>query len=231
MDVRALEVRYGRRAHIGPVTLGVRRGQVLGLIGANGSGKTTVLRTICALQAPHQGTAQVLGRPVVAGTPVPGLGAMIEEPRFYTWLSGLENLRLAAGGRTDWTRRIDAVLDEVALTDVARTPVAEYSQGMRQRLGLARAMLGDPHVLVLDEPTNGVDFEMLSRIRDVLRERAAAGVAIILTSHLIAEVEATSDVVAIMHAGRLLRADGVGDVRREWGSLQDLYERVTVGSG
>ncbi len=224
--VSEVEVSYGPRATIGPISFELEPGAVLGLIGGNGSGKTTVLRTLCALQTVSRGTVRVYGEPVSVGRPVRRVGAMIEEPRFYGWLSGRDNLLMAAGGRRDWAGRTDPTLDDVGLTEAAEVPVGEYSQGMRQRLGVARALLGDPRLLILDEPSNGMDAPSMRQIRGVLQRTVARGTALILTTHLIAEVEALAHRVCVMNAGSALCVAEVSKAVTEAGSLDTYYQRL-----
>ncbi len=227
-ELSAVEIHYGPRASIGPISAAVRPGAVLGLIGMNGSGKTSLLRALCALQPVDAGHVRVYGEPVVAGEPVPGLGAMIEEPRFYPWLSARENLVLAAGGRDAWRARIRDVIAAVGLTDAADVRVAEFSQGMRQRLGLARALLGDPRLLVLDEPTNGLDTSAMAQMRELIAGWASRGTAVVVTSHLMSEVEAVADDVLVLNAGELLLNVSMADVLDRWGSVSEMYQRTVM---
>jgi ABC-2 type transport system ATP-binding protein len=228
VELSEVEIRYGPRASIGPVDAVVHPGRVLGLIGANGSGKTSILRAICGLQQAHAGQVRVFGRAVRAGVPVSGVGAMIEEPRFYPWLSALDNLLLAAGGRQPWVARIDALLDSVGLGQVRDTAVAEFSQGMRQRLGFARALLGDPRLLLLDEPTNGLDARGTVQIRGLLRAAVDQGMTLILTSHLLTEIEALADEVLVLNAGRQLHSGTTADAVERWGSVSAMYEDIVT---
>lgn len=228
LEVRQLEIHYGARATIGPISVAVRPASVLGLIGTNGSGKTSIMRVMCGLQQLDAGEVQVFGRPVQAGLPVPGLGAMIEEPRFYPWLSAAENLRLASGGREEWNSRIPSALERVGLSQVAGVPVGEFSQGMRQRLGFARALMGEPKLLVLDEPTNGLDAESIAQMRGVLRSLAAQEAAIVVASHLISEIQEIADDVLVLSAGQVLVYSATSDIVSRWGSVSRMYERVVA---
>jgi ABC-2 type transport system ATP-binding protein len=228
VELREVEIRYGPRASIGPVDAELHAGHVLGLIGANGSGKTSILRAICGLQQAHAGDVRVFGRVVRAGVPVAGVGAMIEEPRFYPWLSAVDNLLLAAGGRQAWVAGIDMVLDAVGLGDVRDTAVAEFSQGMRQRLGIGRALLGKPRLMVLDEPTNGLDARGTVEIRGLLRAAVDQGTTLILTSHLLTEIEALADDLLVLNAGRQLHAGPTTDAVDRWGSVSAMYEHIVT---
>ncbi len=221
--LRAAIRRFGAGVRVGPVELAVPSGASLGLIGANGAGKTTVLKMICGLLAPTEGAVEVWGEPVDAGVAPPLLGAMIEEPRFYPWLGARENLSAAAAGRAAWEDRIEDALTLVGLQDVGRRVVREYSQGMRQRLGLARALLGAPRLLVLDEPTNGLDPHGIRWMRDLLAGHAQEGRTVVLSSHLLGEVQQVCDSIAVMAAGELLTAGDVDEVARGASDLEDLY--------
>jgi ABC-2 type transport system ATP-binding protein len=217
---------YGPRATIGPVSVQLAEGGVLGLIGANGSGKTSFMRAICALEPLRSGSIEVFGTPVTPGVPVPAVGAMIEEPRFYPWLSAEDNLRLAAGGRAQWRRRIPAVLEAVGLTDVGLVRVDEFSQGMRQRLGLARALLGEPRLLVLDEPTNGLDTGGIGLMHRLLGSLVAAGTTIVLSSHMLGEVERLATMVLALRAGGVVASGTAQEIAERWGSLNEMYAQT-----
>jgi ABC-2 type transport system ATP-binding protein len=198
----------GYRA-VDAVSFRVERGQVVGLLGPNGAGKTTVLRVLVGLITPTAGTVHVFGRPVTPGAPVLArLGAFIEGPGFLPHLTGRENLRLywAATGRPAQEAEFDLALDIAGLGPSVDRRVRAYSHGMRQRLGIAQAMLGLPEVLVLDEPTNGLDPPQIAEMRDMLRDYARTGRTVLVSSHLLAEVEQTCTHVVVMHKGRLVAA-------------------------
>lgn len=214
---------YGPRATIGPVSASVPAGGVLGLIGANGSGKTSIMRALCALEPLRSGTVEVFGTEVEPGVPVPGIGAIIEEPRFYPWLTAEGNLLLASGGRKPWRRRIPIVLEAVELTDVARLSVDAFSQGMRQRLGLARALLGAPQLLVLDEPTNGLDGGGIELMHRLLNSLVATGTTVVLSSHLLSEIERLATTVLTLRAGEVVASGRTPDLVETWGSLSEMY--------
>ena len=193
----------------------IEPGQVLGLLGPNGAGKTTTLRMLVGLIRPTEGQIQVFGHRISAGSPVLSrVGAFIEGPGFLPHLSGLENLKAswAATGRPAEDSDLDAALELAGLgTDVHRR-VRTYSQGMRQRLAVAQAMLGLPDLLVLDEPTNGLDPPQIREMREALRRYAATGRTVIVSSHLLAEVEQTCTHCVVMHRGRLLAAGPVAEL-------------------
>ena len=197
------------------VTLRVERGQVLGLLGPNGAGKTTTLRVLVGLILPTSGTVHVFGEPIVPGAAVLSrLGAFIEGPGFLPHLSGRENLRLywAATARPADEAYFDTALDIAGLGTSVDRKVRTYSHGMKQRLGIAQAMLGLPELLVLDEPTNGLDPPQIAEMREVLQRYAATGRTVVVSSHLLAEVEQTCTHVAVMHKGQLVAAGSVADV-------------------
>ena len=208
------EYKGGYRA-VDDVSFRVERGQVVGLLGPNGAGKTTALRTMVGLITPTSGTIHIFGEPVVPGAPVLArLGSFIEGPGFLPHLSGRDNLRLywAATGRPDDEAEFGVALDIAGLGGSIDRRVRNYSQGMRQRLGIAQAMLGLPELLVLDEPTNGLDPPQIAEMREVLRQYAETGRTVIVSSHLLAEVEQTCTHVVVMHRGRLVASGSVDEV-------------------
>jgi ABC-2 type transport system ATP-binding protein len=197
------------------VSFRVERGQVLGLLGPNGAGKTTTLRVLMGLILPTSGSIRVFGHEVVPGAQVLSrLGAFVEGPGFLPHLSGRENLRLfwAASGRPAEQAQFETVLEIAGLGDSLQRRVKTYSHGMQQRLAIAQAMLGLPDVLVLDEPTNGLDPPQIAEMRVVLGRYAATGRTVIVSSHLLAEVEQTCSHVVVMHRGRLVAAGSVAEV-------------------
>jgi ABC-2 type transport system ATP-binding protein len=197
------------------VSFKVERGQVLGLLGPNGAGKTTTLRVLMGLILPTAGSIRVFGHEVVPGAQVLSkLGAFVEGPGFLPHLSGRENLRLfwAASGRPVEQAQLETVLEIAGLGDSLERRVKTYSHGMQQRLAIAQAMLGLPEVLVLDEPTNGLDPPQIAEMRVVLGRYAATGRTVIVSSHLLAEVEQTCSHVVVMHRGRLVAAGSVAEV-------------------
>ena len=216
LEIRDLAKTYrgGFRAVRG-VSFDVERGMVLGLLGPNGAGKTTVLRMLMGLIRPTEGTIRAFGEPVVAGAPVLArTGAFVEGPGFLPHLSGLDNLRLywAATGRPTAEAHLDDALEIAGLGASVRRRVGTYSQGMRQRLAIAQAMLGLPDLLVLDEPTNGLDPPQIHAMREVLQRYAAAGRTVLVSSHQLAEVEQTCTHVVVMHQGRVVASGTVDDI-------------------
>ncbi|MDQ2795916.1 MAG: ATP-binding cassette domain-containing protein, partial [Actinomycetota bacterium] len=213
------------------VTFRVERGQVVGLLGPNGAGKTTTLRVLVGLIRPTSGTIHVFGQPVTAGAPVLArIGAFIEGPGFLPHLSGRENLRLywAASGLPAADADFETALDIAGLGASVDRRVKTYSHGMSQRLGIAQAMLGLPEVLVLDEPTNGLDPPQIAEMREVLQRYAASGRTVVVSSHLLAEVEQTCTHVVVMHKGRIVAAGSVADVAGTDGSQLSVGDPVAA---
>jgi ABC-2 type transport system ATP-binding protein len=195
----------------------VQRGSVCGLLGPNGAGKTTTLRMLVGLIRPTSGTAQILGVEVEPGSAVlRRVGTMIEHAEFVPYLPGLLNLRVywESLGADLEAANLDRALSVAGLGDAVHRKVKTYSQGMRQRLGIARALLGDPEVLVLDEPTNGLDPGEIREIRALLQRLSDAGVTVLLSSHLLGEVEQVCDQVVVMDRGRVLRTGTVSELTR-----------------
>jgi ABC-2 type transport system ATP-binding protein len=208
---RGLVKRYGRLRAVDGIDLDVREGDVYGFLGANGSGKTTTVRMLLGLVLPTSGEVELLGgrMPRAGRRVLPRVGALIEGPAHYGHLSGRENLALldASGPGGSWRtrrRRVEEVLEQVGLAGVGRRPVKNYSLGMRQRLGLAGALLRRPELLVLDEPTNGLDPQGIHEIRTLLLDLHRGGTTIFLSSHLLAEVEHMATRVGVLDRGRLV---------------------------
>ena len=223
---RGLTKRYGHTVAVDGVDLDVREGDRYGLLGPNGSGKTTLVRMLLGLVFATCGEIEVLGRPVPrrVNEVLPSIGAMVEGPGAYPHLSGRTNLNLLdaagpGGGRRDRRRRVDEVLERVGLAGIDRRPVRAYSLGMRQRLGLAAALLRRPRLLVLDEPTNGLDPRGIREIRQLLTELNADGTTVFLSSHLLAEVEALCTRVGVMDRGRLVLQDDLAALQAPTGLI------------
>jgi ABC-2 type transport system ATP-binding protein len=217
---KGLTKRYGSTVAVDGLDLAVEAGQVFGFLGPNGSGKTTTMRMLLGLVRPTAGRAWLNGRPLPDPDGLSRVGAMIEEPAFYPWLSGRRNLEVLAlcGPPLPQADTIDGVLDRVGLTAVAGRRVKAYSQGMRQRLGLAVALLRDPMLLLLDEPTNGMDPAGIRELRSLLRSLVDGGTTVLLSSHLLGEVEQVCDQVAVLHAGRLVEQGRIDELTaaRRW---------------
>ncbi|HEX7994300.1 MAG TPA: ABC transporter ATP-binding protein [Streptosporangiaceae bacterium] len=213
MDVIActeLTKRFGSTTAVDRLHLRVGAGQVYGFLGPNGAGKTTTIRMLLGLISPTAGQIELLGARLPDPRATARTGSMIEEPTFYPWLTGRQNLQVLGAtsgsgsvGQIDG-REIARVVGLTGLTDAAAKKVRTYSQGMRQRLGIAAAMLGRPPLLIVDEPTNGLDPSGIRDIRELLRDLAADGATVFMSSHLLAEVEQVCDRVAVIVRGRLV---------------------------
>ena len=214
IETRGLTKRYGERVTaVDGLDLRVRRGEVYGFLGPNGSGKTTTLRMLVGLARPTAGTALVLGAPPGAPSGLGRIGAMIETPAFYPYLSGRDNLRVLAGYAGVSRPRVDAALAEVELTGRAADRFATYSLGMKQRLGVAAALLKDPELLILDEPTNGLDPAGMAEMRDLIRGLGRGDRTVLLSSHLMTEVEQVCDRVGVIRRGTLVVEGTVDELR------------------
>jgi ABC-2 type transport system ATP-binding protein len=207
IEARGLVKRYGDITAVDHVDLSVGAGDVYGYLGPNGAGKTTSLRMLLGLIRPDEGSARLFGRdPLLEGArALDGVAGFVEAPRFYPYLSGRRNLELVAALDGDGAEyRIDEALDTVDLADRAKDKVGGYSHGMRQRLGIAGALLRDPRLLLLDEPTTGLDPAGMRDMRALIRRLADQGMTVLLSSHLMGEVEELCDRVAIVGSGRVL---------------------------
>ncbi|MFC4110399.1 ABC transporter ATP-binding protein [Micromonospora zhanjiangensis] len=211
VESTGLTKRFGRQVAVNAVDLAVPRGAVYGFLGPNGSGKTTTIRMLLGLVRPTAGGHRLLGEPMpeAATAVLPRVGALVEGPAFHPYLTGRENLhRLDAADRTadpgSAAARIGAALDRVGLTAAAGKRVRAYSLGMRQRLGLAAALLTPTELLILDEPTNGLDPQGTREVRSLIAALAAEGATVLLSTHLLSEVEQICTDVGVMHQGRLV---------------------------
>jgi len=210
-----LTKRFGGRAAVDRLDLQVQQGEVFGFLGPNGAGKTTTIRLLLGLLRADAGQAYLLGARVPCPERLGQIGAMVEEPVFYPWLSGARNLKILADtGAPVPADAVGKALERAGLTGVADRKVKTYSQGMRQRLGLAVALLRDPRLLLLDEPANGLDPAGIREFRTLLRDLAEAGVTVLLSSHLLGEVEQVCHRVAVIDQGRLVAAGTTGDLGR-----------------
>ncbi|HZB49550.1 MAG TPA: ABC transporter ATP-binding protein [Mycobacteriales bacterium] len=223
---RGLTKRFGSLTAVDSVDLDVQPGDVYGFLGPNGSGKTTTVRMLLGLVLPTSGTVEVLGAPIPrhARDVLHRVGALVEAPAAYGHLPGRTNLALLdaagpGGPRRTRRHRIDEALEEVGLAGVGRRPVKAYSLGMRQRLGIAGALLRRPELLILDEPTNGLDPQGIHEIRDLLLRLNAEGTTIFLSSHLLAEVELLCRRVGVLDRGRLVMQDSLANLRAPTGRV------------
>jgi ABC-2 type transport system ATP-binding protein len=216
VETSGLTKRFGDRVAVDNVELGVPRGSAFGYLGPNGAGKTTLIRMLLGLTRATGGTMRLLGRPVPderAAAPLARVGAIVEEPRFHKHLTGHENLTVIAAAREPEAHdRIDGALARVGLSQRADERVKRYSLGMRQRLGVARSLLADPELLILDEPTNGLDPAGIHEFRDMIRGFVAEGRTVLLSSHLLDEVEKICDEVAIVDRGKVVVQGSISDL-------------------
>ena len=204
ITVEGLTKRYGPVTAVHELSFEARPGTVTAFLGPNGAGKTTTLRMLLGLATPTAGRALIGGRHYAdLESPRRAVGAVLEATGFHPGRRGRDHLRVLARASGIPARRVEEVLDRVGLTDAAHRPVRGYSLGMRQRLGLASALLGDPRVLILDEPANGLDPAGMAGLRDMLRSLAAEGRTVLMSSHVLSEVAQTVDRVVIMSGGTL----------------------------
>jgi ABC-type multidrug transport system ATPase subunit len=223
IETKDLRKRYGERiVAVDRLTLRVRRGEVYGFLGPNGAGKTTTLRMLLGLIRPTSGSALVLGSPPGRPEGLARIGALIETPAFYPFLSGRDNLRVLAGHSGAPEPRIVDALEEVELSDRAGDKFGSYSLGMKQRLGVAAALLKDPELLILDEPTNGMDAAGMAEMRSFIRNLGRGRRTVLLSSHLMAEVEQICDRVGVIHGGALVGEGTVDELR----GRESLWLRV-----
>jgi ABC-2 type transport system ATP-binding protein len=221
VDVRGLTKRFGSTVAVDDLSFSIGRGRITGFLGPNGAGKSTTLRALLGLVLPSSGEARVEGRRYAElDDPLGTVGAVLEAESFHPGRSGRNHLRVLATASGRPTTRVDEVLAEVELTAAARRRVGGYSLGMRQRLSVAGALLGQPRLLVLDEPANGLDPEGIRWLRDFLRSFAADGGTVFISSHVLAEVAQLADEVVIIHRGRLIAQE----------PLEVLRARSTGGS-
>ena len=217
VETSGLTKRFGDRVAVDDVDLRVPRGSAFGYLGPNGAGKTTLIRMLLGLTSVTSGRMHLLGRPVPAerAAALARVGAIVEEPRFHGHLTGRENLTVIAAAREPEAHaRIDGALARTGLSQRADERVKRYSLGMRQRLGVARSLLADPELLILDEPTNGLDPAGIREFRHMIRGFVAEGRTVLLSSHLLDEVEKICDSVAIVDRGRVVMQGPIAELAR-----------------
>jgi ABC-2 type transport system ATP-binding protein len=218
---------YGSRRAVDHLNLVVERGEIFGFLGPNGAGKTTTIRMALGLIRPTEGRVEVLGEDVrrARSHVLPRVGALIESPALYDYMSGRANLQAFASVLGGVPRgRIDEVLEIVDLTGRQKDLVSSYSMGMKQRLGVAAALLNDPELLVLDEPANGLDPAGIVEMRDLLRTLVEQGKTIFVSSHVLAEVQQICDRVAIINLGKLVKVAPIADLVRGHGEFEVAVE-------
>jgi len=207
VETEGLTKRFGDKVVVDGVDLRIPRGSAFGYLGPNGAGKTTLIRMLLGLTEPTSGSMSLLGRPVPAerAAALARVGAIVDEPRFHGHLTGRQNLSVIAAAREPAARdRIEPALDRVGLAARGDDRVSEYSMGMRQRLGIASCLLADPELLILDEPMNGLDPAGMQEFRELIRSFVGEGRTVVLSSHLLDEIERTCDAVAIVDRGRVV---------------------------
>ncbi|CAN5886270.1 ABC transporter ATP-binding protein [soil metagenome] len=204
---------YAHGNAVDQLSISIQRGEIYGLLGPNGAGKTTTLRMLLGLVRPTSGSALVLDAPPGTTASLRAVGSLVEEPALYPYMSGRDNLRTLARYSGIGRDRIDEVLELVGLLPRAGDKVKAYSLGMRQRLGVAAALLTDPAVLILDEPTNGLDPQGMAAMRELIRDVGTGERTVVLSSHLLAEVEQICDRVGVIREGRLIAEGQVQQLR------------------
>ena len=226
IETTGLTKRFGARTALDGIDLQVPRGSAFGFLGPNGAGKTTIIRTLLGLTAANAGTMELLGYPVPSerAQALRRVGAIVEEPRFHPNLTGRENLRIVAAVRGPETRAlIEPALTRVGLADRASNKVKSYSMGMRQRLGVARCLLADPQLLILDEPTNGLDPGGIQEFREMIRAMVEQeGRTVFISSHLLDEVEKTCDAAAIVDRGKVIVQGSIAELAQGGGVRNEL---------
>jgi ABC-type multidrug transport system ATPase subunit len=220
VETHGLTKRFGSRVlAVDSVAMSVRRGEVYGFLGPNGAGKTTTLRMLVGLIRPTAGTATVAGHAPGASAGLARIGSLIEAPGFFPYLSGRENLRVVADLAEIDHKRVEEVLEIVELSSRAHRKFGTYSTGMKQRLGVAAALLKDPELLILDEPTNGLDPQGMAEMRRLIKEIGQGDRTVLLSSHLLGEVEQICDRVGVISNGRLVKQSSVQELLGEEGVL------------
>jgi ABC-2 type transport system ATP-binding protein len=215
LQTHNLSKQYGRVTAVDQVNLTIYEGEVFGFLGPNGAGKTTTIGMALGLVEPTAGRVEIFGRPISSRQPAAlrQVGALVGAPALVPYLSGRDNLRLLARLHPDVdTPRIAAMLEMVGMSKAADRPTSDYSTGMKQRLGLAAAMLHRPSLIILDEPTNGLDPAGMREVRELLRRLASEGITVFLSSHLLNEVEQVCDRIAVLSHGRVVAQGNVNDL-------------------
>jgi ABC-2 type transport system ATP-binding protein len=228
IEVRGLTKRYGSTVAVDELSFDVRAGTVTGFLGPNGSGKSTTMRLIMGLDAPDAGHARIGGRPYRAlRWPLREVGALLEAHAFHPGRSAHHHLMALAASNDIPRSRVDEVLGVVGLAGVARRRAGKFSLGMAQRLGIAAALLGDPGVLLFDEPVNGLDPQGVRWVRDLLKSLAAEGRTVLVSSHLISEMALTAEHLVVIGQARLLADTSVAELTGRGGSLEEAFLDLT----
>ncbi len=213
IEVEGLTKRYDNLTAVNGASFSVPRGTICGFVGPNGAGKTTTIRMLLGLIAPSAGTGTVLGHPITEPEKyLASVGAMIEGPAFYPALTGIENLRVLATMGGIPIDRVESLIDLVGLAGRGGDKYKTYSLGMKQRLGIAAALLPNPSLLILDEPTNGLDPEGIQEVRDLLKKLASEGTTVFVSSHLLSEIEIISEYIVMLRKGEVVFAGSIEDL-------------------
>lgn len=227
ISFNSLVKQYGKQAAVNNLTANVQAGRITGFLGPNGAGKSTALRCLVGLAAPTSGSASIRGKSYrELDNPLSQVGTVLDSRGFHPALSGRKNLQVVAAASGISDSRVDEVLALVELTDAAKKRMKNYSLGMKQRLSLAAAILGDPEILILDEPANGLDPAGIAWLRKFLRGLADRGRTILVSSHQLAEMQNTVDDVLIINRGQLIASGAMREVIGE-GTLEEAFLRLT----
>ena len=217
LSVKNLSKSFGKRKAVDSLSFEIREGEIFGFLGPNGAGKSTAIRAMLSLIKPDSGDIEIFGKSVRKNhnSALQSVGALVERPDFYEYLSAYKNLSLLATMDNVSKTRISDVLKIVGLANRGKDKVKVFSQGMKQRLGIAQALLSDPKLLILDEPTNGLDPRGMKEVRDLIQKLSQEGITILLSSHLLHEVEQTCTTMAIINLGKLIKIGNVHDLLNE----------------
>ena len=217
LSVKALTKSFGKRKAVDNLSFEIKEGEIFGFLGPNGAGKSTAIRSMLSLIKPDEGDIEIFGKSVRKNknSALQRVGALVERPDFYEFLSAYKNLSLLATMDKVKKNKIDEILEIVGLTDRGEDKVKAYSQGMKQRLGIAQALLSAPKLLILDEPTNGLDPRGMKEVRDLIRKLSNKGITILLSSHILHEVEQVCNTMAIINLGKLIKIGSVHDLLSE----------------
>ena len=217
LSIKNLSKSFGKRKAIDNLSFEIQEGEIFGFLGPNGAGKSTAIRSMLSLIKPDEGDIEIFTKSVnkFKNAALGGVGALVERPDFYEYLSAYKNLSLLATMDKVSKNRIGEVLAIVGLTDRSEDKVKAYSQGMKQRLGIAQALLSNPKLLILDEPTNGLDPRGMKEVRDLIRKLSQEGITILLSSHILHEVEQVCTTMAIINLGKLIKFGNVHDLLNE----------------
>lgn len=217
LSVKNLSKSFGKRKAVDNLSFDIRAGEIFGFLGPNGAGKSTAIRAMLSLIKPDSGDIEIFGKSIrkYRNSALQEVGALVELPDFYEYLSAYKNLSLLATMDKVSKERIFEVLEIVGLADRAKDKVRAFSQGMKQRLGIAQALLSKPKLLILDEPTNGLDPRGMKEVRDLIRKLAEEGITILLSSHLLHEIEQICTTMAIINLGKLIKIGSVHDLLNE----------------